>query len=208
MLIQVTRLCGPPLRYTKSALRSRPHGLCRVGVTDVGGGLRSRFRTDRTAPSLRFMRWEICRRLSPRARRARSPWRRARGFSEAPRTSCPSARARAIPARVRSRISSRSNSANAASMFRCKRPLGVEVSIPWSMTITRAPAASASSQNRRIMPSDRPSRSIFETTTVSKSPAAIRCRSRSSSGLLSLTPDMPSSRKTRPRSTLSPGSRP
>ena len=42
----------------------------------------------------------------------------------------PSARALAIPARVRSRMSSRSNSANAAAILRCKRPAGGEVSIP------------------------------------------------------------------------------
>ena len=76
----------------------------------------SRLRTERTPPSLRFIRCEIIRKLSPRDRRSQTSRATDSGILLGAPNFLPSARARATPAWVRSRISSRSNSASAASV--------------------------------------------------------------------------------------------
>jgi hypothetical protein len=101
----------------------------------------------------------------------------------------PRPRAAAIPARVRSPMRDRSNSASAPMTWKRRRPLGDLVSIA-SDSDTRLTPRPSSSEVREIRWARlRPRRSSFHVTRLS--PACRRRRALLSPGLAHITPDTP-----------------
>ena len=116
----------------------------------------------------------------------------------------PSRRARARPARVRSTISSCSNSANEASRFSIRREVGFpsSVSIPCVMAIKRTPRRWSSCTLETKCGIERPQRSIFQTTIASTDRFRAAVSSRSIAGRESFVPETP--RSTYSFSTVQP----
>ena len=106
-------------------------------------------------------------------------------------TNLPRRRAAAIPALVRSRIRSSSNSPIAASTLNSSRPAGMLVSIPWSTTIRSTPSASSSPAGCVRCRVERASLSSFTTATASKLRRLAFAIISSSAGRRSLEPLTP-----------------
>ena len=118
----------------------------------------------RPTPSALAISATVMSRASYRAR-ARATWA-GESLAGRPPTR-PRARAAARPTAARSAISSRSNSASAAKMWKTRRPVLVVVSIPSCRDANATPrSASALTVSTRCR-SDRPSRSSRHTTSVS-----------------------------------------
>ena len=97
------------------------------------------------------------------------------------------------PSWDRSRMRSRSNSANTLSSCSINRPAGVRVSIPSVADNTRTPRASIFSSSSSRCSRLRPSRSSFATSSTSMSPAVAAASSSSNAGRDEAAPDTPAS---------------